>query len=78
MLIISSYHRHWAMMRKLGLTGSRPSAAKANNNSSAATTKKRAITKTEETEFGDLDGDEVEGEVKEELESPRKKAKTSA
>lgn len=66
------------MMKKLGLVGTRPAAAKAKKDSSAAATKKRDFTKTEESEDGDVDGDEVDGEASEEMESPSKKAKTSA
>lgn len=66
-------------MKKLGLTGSKPKAANAKEESSTVASKRRAITKTEKTEEGDVDQDQVEGEAEEEtVESPRKKAKTSA
>ncbi|KAF7513571.1 hypothetical protein GJ744_008865 [Endocarpon pusillum] len=78
---MAAYHRHWAMMKKLGLVGTRRAAAEAKMDSSAAATKptkKRTFIKTEESEDGDVDGDEVDGEASEEMETPSKKAKTRA
>lgn len=63
--------RHWSMLRKLGLTGTKPQSKNAKKETSA-TPKKRGAARESAENGNDGDGD---GDGEEEPETPSKKVK---